>query len=70
MPLNVSAREFSAAMKLDVAACWALAAVQACVAQLFASIVPWLVPAMPITSSTRLRVSGQKRSGHRITMPP
>ena len=35
-----------------------------------ADSVPWLEPAMPITSSTIRRVSGQKRSDQRVIMPP
>ena len=35
-----------------------------------AVIVPWLDASSPTSSSTSLRVSGQKRSAQRGTMPP
>ncbi len=38
--------------------------------QLGSTVVPWLDAAIPITSSTFDRVSGQKRRAHRIDIPP
>lgn len=38
--------------------------------QLGSAVVPWFDPAMPMTSSTMDRVSGQNRRAHRMDMPP
>ena len=46
------------------------AGAQLCAHAGIASSVPWLLGDSPTRSSTMARVSGQKRSAHRGTMPP
>ncbi|CAB4913618.1 unannotated protein [freshwater metagenome] len=73
IPANVSCRLLSASMNFDVEACWRLATGHPIVEQVgsaFRTVVPWLLPAKPIASSTIVRVSGQNRSAQRNTMPP
>src|SRR5437660_663789 len=59
-------------MKFDSYSCCQSAGGQPSVAQAFggSTVVPWLLPEKPITLSTIARVSGQKRSGQRIDIPP
>ncbi len=70
MFLNVSWRELSAWMNFASSRCCQSAGVQELEQASLASVVPWLEPAIPMTSRTSLRVSGQKRSDQRMTMPP
>ena len=57
-------------MNIESLACWLSAGMQPRGQSACAIVVPWLVPAKPITSSTMGRVSGHHRSAQRGTMPP
>ena len=70
MPGNVSWNELSAWMNLESFRCCQFAAEHDDEQAAAASVVPWLEGAKPMTSSTIERVSGQKRSAQRPTMPP
>ena len=57
-------------MKAAFERCCQIAGAQLCAHAGIASSVPWLLGDRPTRSSTIERVSGQKRSAHRGTMPP
>lgn len=70
MPRKVSAPLLSARRNRDRVACWWKAGLQLPWQAASARTVPWLDGLSPTRSSTTSRVSGQKRSAQRGTIPP